>query len=71
MLLVFTRVLISWLPVDRSHPLLRLLHQFTEPILKPFRFARMGTIDFSPILALILIELLNKIVVGGLIRLFY
>jgi YggT family protein len=70
MFLVFARVIISWLPVDPNHHLVRLLYRVTEPILKPFRFARLGMIDFSPVLALILIQLLNRIVVTGLVRLF-
>ncbi|MDR1604299.1 MAG: YggT family protein [Gracilibacteraceae bacterium] len=70
-LLIFARVVISWLPIDRNNQLVGLLHQVTEPILKPFRFAQVGMMDFSPFLALILIEILNKIVVGGLYRLFY
>jgi YggT family protein len=70
MLLIIARVIVSWLPVDRNHSLLRLLYQFTEPILRPFRFARLGMIDFSPILALVLIQLLNEIVITGLTRIF-
>jgi uncharacterized protein YggT (Ycf19 family) len=40
-------------------------------MLKPLRFAMVGTLDFSPFLAIILLQLLDRIVYSGLIRLFY
>ncbi|MDR0434838.1 MAG: YggT family protein [Gracilibacteraceae bacterium] len=69
--LLIARVIISWLPVDPYNKLVRYLYRFTEPMLKPLRFAMVGTLDFSPFLAIILLQLLDRIVYSGLIRLFY
>ncbi len=53
---ILARVLISWFPnVDRSNPIIQLLHDVTEPVLQPVReflnrqFPEMGMMDFSPI----------------------
>jgi YggT family protein len=67
--LLFIRVLLTWVNTDpyRSpidHPLLRLLQRITDPVLTPLR--RMippigGTLDISPVVALILLEILRRI----------
>ena len=36
-LLIFVRVIISWLPISRDNQLIRALYQLTEPILAPIR----------------------------------
>lgn len=66
-LLILARVILSWLPmlgvrIDPYHPLVRILFQLTDPILDPIRrFATFGMIDFSPIIALILLEVIRNI----------
>jgi len=43
---------------------IRLLYQLTEPILSPIRrFATFGMMDFSPIVALILLEVIRGFLV--------
>ena len=66
---ILARVVISWLPIQRNNRLIILLYQITEPILAPIRSAieksSMGKtmmIDFSPIIAFLLISLLRNIV---------
>ncbi len=69
--LIFIRVLLSWFPIDRNNPLISLLYTLTEPILAPIRKllfkSPMGgpgmMIDFSPIIAFMLIELLKNIII--------
>lgn len=67
---ILIRVLLSWFVQDHSHPLVRILDDITEPILAPIRRAlpRGGMIDFSPIVALIAIQLVERAVLYLLVR---
>jgi len=63
---ILARVLLSWLPVagirvDPSNPLIRVLHQITDPILRPLsRFSRIGMMDLSPLIAFFLISFVQQ-----------
>ena len=50
---------ISWVNPDPRNPIVQFLYRTTEPILRPFRKIlpprRTGSIDFSPILVILLI----------------
>ena len=59
---VLIRVIISWIPHNPRQPVFRYLYTVTDPLLKPFRFARIGMIDFSPLLLLIVIQILEHLV---------
>jgi YggT family protein len=66
-ILILIRVLLSWVTVNPYHPAIRMLHQVTDPVIAPLR--RLippigGTVDVSPIAALILLEILHRIVVS-------
>jgi hypothetical protein len=54
---IIARALVSWLNPDPRNPLVRLLDQATEPVLKPLRQilspGGIGGIDISPILAIV------------------
>jgi YggT family protein len=65
---IFIRVLLSWFPIDPRNPLVTLLYDVTEPILEPLRrvIPRMGMFDLSPLVALILIQLLGNVAVNAL-----
>lgn len=58
--LIIARVLISWLASQSRHPLIPLVHQLTEPVLRPFsRFVPpLGGVDLSPLFALIALRFL-------------
>lgn len=60
MILVIAVVILSWLGAGARHPLIPLLFQLTEPVLKPFRRAipPIAGIDLSPLFALITIRFL-------------
>ncbi len=66
---IFIHILMSWF-VRRPNPFTTWLNQVVRPILRPFRFARLGMLDFSPIVAFLVIdfgagwaiELLSKLV---------
>ena len=74
-LAILARVILSWLPmagvrVDMYHPLIRFLYQVTDPILDPIRrFATFGMMDFSPIVALILLEVVQQVLVAAITQL--
>lgn len=68
-LLVLLRVAVSWLDPERKTEYHGLLYRLTEPILAPFRrlFYRRGMrFDFSPLVALLALELVR----GMLVRFF-
>ena len=58
--LIIARVLISWIASQSRHPLIPLIYQLTEPVLRPFRklIPSMGGIDLSPLFVLIALRFL-------------
>jgi len=65
---IFIRVLLSWFPIDPQNPLVTLLYDVTEPILEPLRrvVPRLGMIDISPMIAIILIQVIGQFVAQAL-----
>ncbi len=65
--LVIARALISWFTNDPRNPLVQFLHVTTEPILRPLRQivspGGVGGIDISPILAIVLIQIVKYLLV--------
>jgi YggT family protein len=53
--LIIARVIISWIANQSRHPLIPLVYQLTEPVLRPFSrlIPPIGGIDLSPLFALI------------------
>jgi YggT family protein len=72
--LVIGRSILSWFvrgPYGSVYKIYNALIQITEPILMPcrkllFRFGLSGTIDFSPVLAIIGLTVINNIIVNVL-----
>ncbi len=62
-LIILARVLLSWIPVDRDNPLVSFVYEITEPILGPIRrvIPSVGGLDLSPIIALVLLEILQRL----------
>ncbi|MPN35970.1 hypothetical protein SDC9_183475 [bioreactor metagenome] len=64
--LIIANVLLSWFPHNRSNAIFRFIHEMTEPFLNLFRrllpFTRLSSIDFSPIVALLALELVYHLV---------
>jgi YggT family protein len=58
-LAILARVVLSWLPIGIGNPIVRTLHEVTEPVLAPFRrvISRLGMFDLSPVAALLVISL--------------
>jgi YggT family protein len=68
-LIVLGRVLLSWFPdIDRSNPLVQMLYDLTEPVLRPIREAMMGGgmggLDFSPMILLVGLSVIRMILPG-------
>jgi YggT family protein len=59
---ILVRILLTWFPVDPSNPIIRLLHEITEPVLAPFRriIPRIGMFDLSPIAAMLVIQFVQQ-----------
>ncbi|MBI3914370.1 MAG: YggT family protein [Chloroflexi bacterium] len=63
---IIGRALLSWFPIDRyNNPLVNLLDQVTEPILAPLRRfipPLGGMMDITPIVAIIILQVLQSLV---------
>lgn len=62
--LLFIRILLSWFPnVNLMNPPFSILSQLTDPYLNIFRsiIPPLGGLDFSPILAIILLQFLANL----------
>jgi len=63
-ILIFLRAILSWFPIDPGSRLTLLLYQLTEPVLAPLRriMPRTGMIDLSPMIAIIILQILANLV---------
>ena len=70
-LAIVARILLSWIPIDRNNRLIVFLYEITEPILGPIRrvMPSMGGLDLSPMIALILIQVAERVLLTILARL--
>ena len=61
---IFARVVIYWIRIDPDNPLVEILIRITEPILAPVRqiIPMAGPIDLSPIVAALILVLIQAIV---------
>lgn len=59
-ILIIARVIISWIASQSHHPLIPLIYQLTEPVLRPISklIPPLGGIDLSPLFALIALRFL-------------
>jgi YggT family protein len=69
-LLIFVRVIFSWVTVSYSNRLMRFLVNATEPLLGPLRrsLPLLGGFDLSPIIAFFVVWMLQAAVAGTLLR---
>lgn len=69
---VIARALVSWVNPDPYNPIVRFLHNATDPVLYRIRRLipfQMGNIDFSPIILLLALSVLQQVLVNFLVRL--
>jgi len=65
---IFVQAIMSWFMPSPASPVMRLLSDFTRPLLMPIRnlLPSFGGIDFSPIVALIGLNFLQKLLISPL-----
>jgi YggT family protein len=69
-LMIFIRIIFSFVAVSYGNPLMRFLNRITEPLLGPLRrmVPPVGMFDVSPIVAFIILWLCQAAVAGTLLR---
>jgi YggT family protein len=67
------RIILSWVGADPYNEIVRVIYAITEPILAPFRRLPLqaGAIDFSPILAFIVLAVLRNFIINILYQIAY
>jgi len=68
---VIIAALISWVNPDPYNPIVRFLHAVTEPVFRPIRRLigyRLGPIDISPIVVILVIIFLQSFLVRTVIK---
>jgi len=62
-LVLVINALLSWAPIDPTHPVRRTLSEICEPIVRPFRnlLPPVGMMDFSPLVAMLAIQLIARV----------
>ena len=71
MWVVIARAILSWVNPDPYNPIVRFIHNVTEPVLYQVRKKipiNLGGIDFSPIIVILVIYFLRDFVVNSLDR---
>lgn len=67
---IILRSLLSFIIRDFSNPIVAFLNKFVDPLVEPFRVllhklkVDTGMIDFSPLLAIIFLRVLNSLIIG-------
>lgn len=72
MWIVIARAVLSWVNPDPYNPIVRFIHNVTEPVLYRIRRhipVNFGGIDFSPIIVILVVIFLQNFVVSSLLRL--
>ncbi len=74
MWVVIIAALVSWVNPDPYNPIVRFLYSVTEPALRPFRRMigyRLGPIDISPIIVILVIIFIQSFFITSLIKIGY
>ena len=63
LLLILARIILSWLPQFKSHPIAEMIMNVTEPVLSPFQriIPPVGMIDISPMVAIIALSIIQQL----------
>ncbi|MEA2004993.1 MAG: YggT family protein [Acidobacteriota bacterium] len=68
--IIIIRAILSWIPVPSLHSFAVILFYLTEPVLRPFRRIappyKLGGIDISPIIVILLIIFLDSFIVKSI-----
>jgi YggT family protein len=71
--IIIAAAVVTWIPsVPRYHPIVQILNRLTEPVLRPIRMIlppeKTGYIDFTPIVALVALQILIRLLAQALVR---
>ena len=70
-LVVFVRIILSWVNPDPYNPIVRVVSNITDPVFYYIRkwlpFTRLGPIDFAPFALLLALQFLNSFVTRSLL----
>lgn len=68
-LLIFVRIILSWLPIGADNLIIQMLYTLTEPVLGPIREMMSRSplgggigLDFSPIIALFVMNIIKMMI---------
>jgi len=66
--LLVIRIILSWVGADPYNEIVRIIYMITDPILMPLRRLplQVGMLDFSPMIAFILLSVLRSFIVNVL-----
>jgi len=64
--LLMIRIILSWLPHNRFHPIIDYIYKITNPILEPFRnmINPISGIDLSPLIVFFLLRLIQNYLIS-------
>lgn len=69
---VLISALLSWVKPDPYNPVVRIIHSLTEPVFWRVRkflpFTYTSGIDFSPVVVMVAIELINRIIIHSMLQ---
>lgn len=74
MWIIIIAAVISWVNPDPYNPIVRFLHAVTEPAFRPIRRIigyRLGPIDISPLIVILVIIFTQSFLIKSLIKLGY
>lgn len=74
MWVIIISALISWVNPDPYNPIVRFLYSVTDPVLRPIRNIigyRLGPIDISPMIIILIIIFLQRFLITSLFDLGY
>jgi len=65
-MVIFARVILSWISHNPYHPIIRFIYQITEPPLALIRryVPPLGGLDLSPLILFFAVLILEKILIG-------
>jgi YggT family protein len=72
--IIIIAALLSWVNPDPYNPIVRLLYRLTEPVLGPIRRIignRLGPIDISPLIVILVITFIQRFLIMSLIDIGY
>jgi len=64
--LIIARAIMSWVSPSFGNPLVRWVYRATDPLLRPIQsiVPALGGIDFSPVIAIILVQLAERLLLS-------